>query len=96
MAQIIWTKQAFADLEKIHKFIRLDSIYYADFFIQKIIKSVDRLEFFPESGRIVPETNKKEIREVILSDYRIVYKFQNSIISVIAVYHGAKKLEDIT
>ena len=53
------------DLKTINDFISLDSKFYADRFINRIIQRVEQLVFFPESGRIVPEKNNPEIRELI-------------------------------
>jgi hypothetical protein len=43
----------------------LDSKFYAARFINKLIQRVDQLVLFLESGRIVPEKNNPEIRELI-------------------------------
>lgn len=47
---------------------------------------------FPLSGRVVPEINKQEIREVILGNYRIVYRFMVNEVEVLTVHHGAQLL----
>lgn len=63
---------------------------YAPVFIQKIINSVERLIEFPRSGRIVPEFNVENIREIIFHNYRIVYRIKNTYLEIILVTHGAK------
>lgn len=65
MAQINWTKKSLKDLRAINDYISLDSTFYAARFVSKLIKRVDQLIDFPESGRIVPEKNVPEIRELI-------------------------------
>lgn len=55
MVEVFWSDFAVNDLKSIHSFIQVDSKFYADRQIQKIIKRVDQLVNFPESGRIVPE-----------------------------------------
>jgi toxin ParE1/3/4 len=57
MAEINWTKKSIKDLKAINDYISLDSTFYAARFIAKIIKRVDQLIDFPESGRMVPEKN---------------------------------------
>lgn len=42
--------------------------------VGKILKSAKRLEDMPESGRIVPEADKRHIRELIVGKYRIIYR----------------------
>ena len=50
--------------EVINDFISLDSKFYAARFINRLIQRVDQLVLFPDSGRIVPEKNNPEIREL--------------------------------
>lgn len=57
MAQISWTKKSLKDLLAINDYISLDSTFYAVRFISKLIRRVDQLIEFPESGRMVPEKN---------------------------------------
>jgi toxin ParE1/3/4 len=93
MAEVRWTPQAVEDLESIADFIARDSAHYAHFFIIGVLASVDRLLVFPKSGRIVPELKNPAIREIILGNYRIVYRLKNQAAEILTVYHGAKLLQ---
>jgi len=42
---------------------------------------------FPESGRIVPEKNNPEIRELIEGNYRIFYKAKKNEFQINAIIH---------
>ena len=64
MEQIKWTTKSLKDLKAINDFISLDSKFYAARFINRLIQRVDQLVLFPDSGRIVPEKNNPEIREL--------------------------------
>ncbi len=90
---IIWSEPASLDLDNIKKYISNDSKYYADIFLAKLIKSAEKLEQFPEIGRIVPEINKKNIREIIFRPYRIIYKIHNDKIFILTIIHGARLLK---
>ncbi len=92
MAEVKWTPQALEDVETIANFIARDSIYYARMFTIKVFEAVNRLELFVESGRIVPELNRKEIREVILGNYRIIYRVKDKVVEILTVYHSARLL----
>jgi plasmid stabilization system protein ParE len=61
MAQINWTKRSIQDLKSIYDYISLDSTFYAARFISKLIKRVDILIEFPESGRMVPEKTHQKL-----------------------------------
>ncbi len=93
MAEIRWTPQASKDLESIADFIAKDSPYYARLFVIDVLEIVDRLSDFPKSGRIVPELNDPIIREIILGNYRIVYRLRKETAEILTVYHGAKLLD---
>ena len=58
-----------------------------------VFGAVERLERFPESGRIVPEKNEPSIREIILGNYRIVYRFRNDVAELLTIHHGARLLD---
>jgi toxin ParE1/3/4 len=93
MAKIKWTPESLGDIEAIVDFIARDSIHYARMFMCKVFNSVERLELFPESGRLVPELNRREIREIIMGNYRIIYRIKKDIVEILTVYHSARLLE---
>jgi plasmid stabilization system protein ParE len=93
MAEVRWTPQAARDMEGITEFIAVDSEYYASLFAMDVLAAVERLSVFPMSGRIVPETADREIREIILGNYRIVYRVRHDKVTILTVYHGARLLD---
>jgi len=52
---------------------------------EKIFNSVELLSEHPESGRIVSEINRKEIRELIQGSYRVICKIKPKEILVLVV-----------
>jgi toxin ParE1/3/4 len=95
MVDIFWSDLAVNDLKSIHSFIQVDSKFYADRQIQKIIKKVDQLENFPESGRIVPEFSISQIRELIEGNYRIVYYLDLDSVFILRIHHSSQLLRFI-
>lgn len=93
MAEVRWTPQAADDLEAITEFIALDSQEYARLFAIDVLAAVERVGTFTRIGRIVPETNNPAIREVILGDYRIVYRIRDNLIEVLTIWHAARLLD---
>jgi len=90
--KIVWSPASVKNLEDIADYIYINSPLYAPIFVQKIINSVERLKEFPHSGRIVPEFNQPDIREVIFHNYRIVYRIKDNLVEVVLVIHGTKLL----
>jgi len=93
MAKVTWTEQALDDLNSICLFIARDSFKYANLFSNRAFEAADRLELFPKSGRVVPELNREDIREIILGNYRIIYRIITDEVEVLTVHHGAKPFE---
>lgn len=73
-------------------YIALDKPSVAEKWIEDIFSSVDRLLDFPESGRIVPEIRRKEIREVVVGNYRVIYKLYESEVWILLVKNYRQKL----
>jgi toxin ParE1/3/4 len=94
MTQIYWTSSAQKDLDSIFDFAARSSEQYAQLLVQRILKAITRLEDFPESGRVVSEYARKNIREVILKPYRIVYRVLEKEVHILVVQHGAKLLPE--
>ena len=58
-----------------------------------MFETVERLESFPRSGRIVPGINQNNIREIILGSYRIVYLLSSDEVSILTVFHASRLLK---
>ena len=72
MTAVFWTPAARDDLQTLYDYIAKDSPHYTGVVVDRLIQSVGRLEQFPESGRVVPELNRLDVREVLWRSYRIV------------------------
>ena len=95
MAQIIWSPESFEHLNEIAEFIAKASPENAAHTVENIIKKVIQLKNNPESGRIIPEFNKNNRREIFHGSYRIMYEINDSVIEVTAVIHGARKFNPL-
>ena len=93
MVKIVWTELSILDLKEIFDYIAENSDRYATLTTYKIYQRVQVLADNPSSGRIVPEFNKKPIRELIEGNYRIIYRIKNEIqIDILRVYHSSRLL----
>ena len=79
-----------ADLEAIHAYIGRDSDIYASATVLRILESVEKLEQYPLSGRVVPELGDEKLRELIVGNYRVVYEVGSSAVTIQTVLHGAR------
>jgi len=92
MGKVIWTDPALESLRDIIEYIAKDSPSYAERFGIQIVESPRRLEKYPHSGRIVPEFNDEEIRELFYSSYRIIYLIKDEDCYITAVIHGSRDI----
>jgi addiction module RelE/StbE family toxin len=92
-----WTKRALSDLRDIYDFIEKDSKKYAQIQIEKIQNSVSLLKLFPSLGHTLPEFPNSPYREILVGNYRIIYRFddQQNTIFVMSVIHVKRLLKDI-
>lgn len=92
--RIIWSARAARDLKTIQRVIADDKIEASLRFIQKVKKSVEALQKFPLRGRAVPELSRNDIREIIVGNYRIVYKTKNKTIFVLTIFVARRSWQD--
>ena len=93
MAEVRWTPQAADDIQAITEFIAKDSPQYASLFAIDVFNAVERLVDFPESGRIVPERNDPQLREIIFGNYRIAYRLHQQTAELLTIHHAARPLD---
>ena len=90
MAEVIWAPTALDDIESIAEYIARDSGDMASIFVKRLFEATDRLKEFPLSGRIIPEINKPDCREILYGSYRIMYRLDNNNVWITGVIHGAR------
>ena len=87
---IIWTITAYKDLQNIVEYISQDSMYYALSFYDDVMAKAQTLSDFPHRGRVVPEMDDPEMREIFIHRYRMIYQIHNDRIIIQTIIHGAR------
>jgi len=90
--KLIWTDPSIEDLRSIRDYIARDSEHYAADLVEQVILSVERLLQFPRLGRVVPEAQDENIRELLYRNYRIMYRILGKRIEILTVVHGSRDL----
>jgi toxin ParE1/3/4 len=90
--KIRWSPRSIDRIIEIGDYIAKDSPLTALRVMKSIFESVERLELFPKSGRIVPEFGNPEIREVIHNPYRILYQEFENAVEILTVIHSRQLL----
>ncbi len=91
---ILWSERARLDLLEIGDFIARDKPQAAAKWVGNIFDSIERTAAFPASGRIVPEIDRSDIREVIFESYRIVYQLSETGITILTVFESHRLLDE--
>ncbi|MCW3130061.1 MAG: type II toxin-antitoxin system RelE/ParE family toxin [Methanophagales archaeon] len=94
MAKIIWSPKAINALGRICDYIGENSEYYTRLFAENVFKRIEQLVLFPYSGRIVPEYNQPDLRELIYQNYRIIYRVKKDFVEIVWITHGARLLPE--
>ncbi len=93
--KIEWTKRALADLYDIYEFIAKDSKRYAQIQIEDIQNAVLNLNRFPMMGHHLPEFPHLPYREIMVGNYRVLYRFEKEKgqVLVMSIVHGRRLLK---
>ena len=93
MAEIEWSLKAENDLNEIIDYIAQDSLEYALSFYEQVREKVENLIQFPKMGRVVYELDEPNIRELILRNYRIIYRILGEKIQIVRLFHGSRIMD---
>jgi plasmid stabilization system protein ParE len=88
--RVVWTLTALGHLESIHQFVARTSPAYAALLLDRILERGAQIGAFPHSGRVVPERQREDIREVFEPPYRLMYQVTADAVYVLAVIHGRR------
>ena len=95
MVKIVLSKTARFDLKEIVDYIKRDSVKYANLEKQKIQDAINKLPQKPLSGRVVPELNNENLRELIFRNYRIIYEIvSKEQINIQSIHHHARLISN--
>ncbi len=90
--KIIWSAAAREDLRSIAGYIAQDNAPAAEPYCLSLIEIAETVGDFPRLGRVVPEADDENVREIVRHPYRIIYElFSGQPRPVILrVWHGAR------
>ena len=90
--KIIWSLLAVDRASEIAHYIAQDKPSAAEKWVDTVFSKVGQLKTSPELGRVVPEINNDQFRELIYANYRIIYRIEPKKISILAIRHGRQIL----
>ncbi len=72
-------------MNDIAEYIALENVVAAKQLVQSVFTKVERLADFPESGRVPPELEHLNYREVVVNPCRVFYKYDDAMVRVPSV-----------
>ena len=84
-----------SQLGAIAEYISVASLIYAEQVVEQLVQRLDQARRFPQSGRVVPEFERPDLRELIEPPYRLIYRVYADTIEVVAVVHARRELRPL-
>ncbi len=91
--KVLWTDHAIQDLLGIKAFIAQDSMDRAEKWLIELYTAGENLSQLSSRGRIVPEFNQENLRELLIENYRLVYRIKSTTVEIITVFEGHRQLK---
>lgn len=92
MAEVIWTEPALHELDSIAEYIALDNVVAASALVEEVFGKIQRLEKFPQSGRIPPELPNSIYREVVVPPCRVFYREEGGRVFILYIMREERQL----
>jgi plasmid stabilization system protein ParE len=89
--KLLWTDAALDQLEAIRDYHAQTSPEYARRLAARVVNRSEQIMAFPHAGRMVPEYEIDEVRQVTEDSYRIIYLIKEEQIEVLAIIHTARR-----
>lgn len=83
-----WTERSLEDVISIGRYVARQDRQAARRLVGRIRSGVRRLVEHPFSGRIVPEFERPELRELIDGNYRIIYRVDGEDVLILSVFES--------
>ena len=90
--KVIWAPLAIERAYEEARFIAEDKPDAARRWLDGLFESTDRLQRFPQAGRIIPEIQHPDYREIAYGKHRVIYRVEKRRISILTVRRARQLL----
>jgi plasmid stabilization system protein ParE len=91
--KLVWSPLADEQVDEILAYIAADDRAAALNWLEELLERVASLVRFPDSGRIVPELQRDDLRELLVGAYRVIYRHAADVVEIATIQHGARLLD---
>jgi toxin ParE1/3/4 len=94
MAEVVFRRRAWRDLEQIDTHIALEDPDAAQRFRTNVLRRIRLLEQFPEAAQPRPEFGR-DIRTIPIGSYVVILRVSSPKVTVLRILHGARDLPKV-
>lgn len=88
--KVKWTPRASFLLDEVAQRLAEESPAAAGKLVGDLLEAAESLSALSDRGRQVPEIGDAEYRELLIRDYRLVYRVRADEVQIFALVHGAR------
>jgi len=85
--KIQWTSKALSDLVRLYEFLSTVNPSAASRTVQSLTKAPDRLLNHPRIGEKLDEFEPREVRRILVGQYKMRYEIHNATIFILRLWH---------
>ncbi|MFD2533399.1 type II toxin-antitoxin system RelE/ParE family toxin [Gracilimonas halophila] len=89
--EVIFTDRFLTRVEECTDYIALDHVPTAIEWAEGVFEHCEQLRTQPDSGRMIPEFNRPERKELI-HNYRLVYELKPNRVDMLTIWHTSQML----
>lgn len=91
--KVVWAPLAIERAVEQARFIAADKPEAGRRWLDGLFAAVGKLAKFPQLGKMVPELERPEIREIAFGSHRVIYRVEKRQVSVLTIRHGRRLLD---
>lgn len=85
--KIVWSPLALDRVSEHADFLSAENPAAAERWIDLVFNAIARLADFPLSGRLVSELKRSDVREILCSSFRIIYRIDAAQVTILTLRH---------
>ncbi len=86
--RVVWSSLTDEQVDEAVAFIAADRPVAARRWLERFLDQVRLLMTFPDSGRVVPELERDDVRELLVGPYRVVSRRGTNLVETVTVWHA--------
>jgi toxin ParE1/3/4 len=91
--KVHWTELASAQLDEAMAYIARDRPAAAARWLEHLLESADSLSQFPDRAPLADEAKRDDVRDLVVSPYRIIYRCDPDAVYITMVLHERQQLD---